>query len=581
MAEPLLHSKLLYGLNDRPPLPKAAVLGLQHVLTMFGSTVAVPLLFAPVLWPIPEGLVPELAESLRQQQIANAALLISSVMLCSGIATLIQSTIGSRLPIIQGVSFSFIAAFFGIIAATLDATPIDWAAAQSSVEGMRRELTLWQDNGAAAMRYIAGAVIGGALIEIVIGFSGLMGLVRRVLSPVVVGPVIMLIGLALYPFGAEKAASDWPISILTLVLIVLCAFILGRLNIFFRMFPMLIAILGAVAVCAVLSGLDVFQAAGVTPGGVAIAPHPARPDLSAFNQSDWFRTGTVFFPWGMPEFKTAFFVAVLAGYLASMIESFGDYHACKNIADPEGKDPTPAEISRGIGCEGIGCALTGVFGGFSSTSYSENVGLVGLTKVGSRYVVQIGAVLLILLGLFGKFGALAAAIPTPVVGGLYCAMFGLIAAVGVRQFAKADLTSDRNLFVGGFALFMGLSLPYYFANGGADAVTAHFAGLAERGSLATNWAEGIASVINALGNNGMGVAAVLGIVLDNVIPGTRSERGLEPRPSTLVPEADDVDVPTDRPDAAKLAAPVSPAPPAPKTQSAPKPKSDDASVFLE
>jgi xanthine/uracil permease len=561
---------LLYGLDDRPPLGKAVVLGVQHVLTMFGSTVAVPLLFAPVLWPIAETLPADVAEAMRDLRATNTALLISSVMLCSGVATLIQSTVGSRLPIIQGVSFSFIAAFFAIIAATLEATPIDWGAALLSQDALDAALTTWQDNGGAAMRNIAGAVIAGALLEMAIGFSGLMGLVRKVLSPVVVGPVIMLIGLALYQAGAPVAASYWPVSILTLVLIVLCSFMLGRLNIVFRMFPMLIAILGAVAVCAALSGLDVFQAAGSTTDGVAIDPHPARPDLSAFHESDWLRTATVIFPWGYPTFQTAFIVAVLAGYLASMIESFGDYHACKNIAHPQGHDPTPAEISRGIGCEGVGCALTGVFGGFSSTSYSENVGLVGLTRVGSRYVVQIGAAVLVLLGLFGKFGALAAAIPTPVVGGLYCAMFGLIAAVGVRQFARADLTSDRNLFVGGFALFMGLSLPYYFANGGSEAVTAAFAGWVANGTLSAAWGEGLASSINALGGNGMGVAAVLGIVLDNVIPGTPEERGLvtrprKPMPSTLVPEADDVDRPE------------------PQAEASPKPKpaADSDSVFFD
>jgi xanthine/uracil permease len=123
--------------------------------------------------------------------------------------------------------------------------------------------------------------------------------------------------------------------------------------------------------------------------------------------------------------------------------------------------------------------------------------------------------MLILLGLFGKFGALAAAIPTPVVGGLYCAMFGLISAVGIRQFARADLASDRNLFIGGFALFMGISVPYYFANGGSESVTATF------------WS-GLDDVINAIGGTGMAVAAILGIVLDNVIPGTNQERGLQP-----------------------------------------------------
>ncbi|MEO1237428.1 MAG: solute carrier family 23 protein, partial [Planctomycetota bacterium] len=448
--------------------------------------------------------------------------------------------------IVQGVSFSFLAAFFGIIAA-VTADPERYPG--------------------SPMQYIAGAVIAGAVVEIVIGFSGLMGLVRRVLSPVVVGPVIMLIGLALYRAGAPVASSYWPIAVLTMVLIVLCSFVLARLSVVFRMFPMLLAILGAVGACAALAYLEVFPGAGESIVGEAVEAHPARPDLAAFEVSPWVRTADVVFPWGLPKFETAFIVAVLAGYLASMIESFGDYHAVKQVAAPDknGGDPTSGEISRGIGCEGIGCALTGVLGGFSSTSYSENVGLVGLTRVGSRYVVQIGAVVLILLGVFGKFGALAAAIPTPVVGGLYCAMFGLIAAVGVRQFARADLTSDRNLFVGGFALFMGLSLPYYFENGGAEAVTAYFATLGTE-ATADRWRIA-GEAVNAIGGNGMGVAAVLGIVLDNLIPGTPAERGLAPRTaSTLVPEADDVDAPpaTDDPT------------PATKTN-----RPDEPSVFTE
>ncbi|MEM6470317.1 MAG: solute carrier family 23 protein [Planctomycetota bacterium] len=459
-------TKILYGLDDRPPPVKALVLAAQHVLTMFGSTVAVPLLLGPAM-------------GMDSTQIA---LLISSVMLCSGVATLIQSTFGSRLPIIQGVSFSFLAAFFFIIA-TLHP------------EGETVE-------AGTAMPYIAGAVIVGAILEIIIGFSGLMGQIRRVLSPVVVGPVIMLIGLALYEAGAPVAASYWPISILTMILIAAFSFVLSRYHTVFRMFPLLLAILVAVAVCAACSMLGIFG-----------SDHPARPSLEAYQQATWVRFDDVVFPWGVPKFELGFIIAVTAGYLASMIESFGDYHACKQMAG--GGDPTASEISRGIGCEGIGCAFTGIFGGFSSTSYSENVGLIGLTRVGSRYVVQIGAVLLILLGLFGKFGALAAAIPQPVVGGLYCVMFGLISAVGIRQFARADLGSDRNLFIGGFALFMGISVPYYFKNGGSNAVTDTFP-------------NGVDDVINAIGQTGMAVAAILGIALDNLIPGTKVERGLEP-----------------------------------------------------
>lgn len=503
-------SGIIYGLDDKPPIGRAIALAGQHVLTMFGSTVAIPLLFGPALWPV------EAAASAAEQaaqtiaQANNIATLISSVMLCSGLATLIQATFGSRLPIIQGVSFSFIAPFFGIIGACADRNA----------------------SGAEMMQYIAGSIIAGAVIEIFIGFSGLMGAIRRMLSPVVVGPVIMLIGLALFQHGAPKAGTDWPISGLTILMVIVFSLVLSRKNIVFRMFPMLLAIAISCLVCWMLSAAGVFG-----------PQHPSRVSFDAFEHAKWLRIDPreVIMPWGAPRFELAFFVAVLAGYLASMIESFGDYHACSQMAG--GGDPTPKQISRGIGCEGIGCALTGVLGGFSSTSYSENIGLVGLTKVASRYVVQIGAVILILLGLFGKFGALAATIPGPVVGGLYCALFGLISAVGIQQLAKCDLTADRNLFIAGFSLFMGLSVPAYFAAVGDVANIQPGKMLALYKPTAEGWlamlSEGLRGVIVAVGSTGMAVAALIGIVLDNLIPGTAKERGLE-YPSLLVPEGGDV-----------------------------------------
>ena len=257
--------------------------------------------------------------------------------------------------------------------------------------------------------------------------------------------------------------------------------------------------------------------------------HPSYVRLDAFNESPWVRTEGIVFPWGRPTFNLAFTIAALAAYLASMIESFGDYHACSNMAG--GGDPTEKQISRGIGFEGIGCLVTGVLGGFSSTSYSENIGLVGLTKVGSRYVVQIGAVLLILLGFLAKFGALAAAIPGPVVGGLYCALFGLISAVGVQQLAKCDLTSDRNLFIAGLSLFMGLSVPAYFSTV-SDAATiaggqtmATYMPTAE--PLLSRLNPEVSQIVVAIGSTGMAVAAIIGLLLDNLIPGTKKERGLE------------------------------------------------------
>ncbi len=162
--------------------------------------------------------------------------------------------------------------------------------------------------------------------------------------------------------------------------------------------------------------------------------------------------------------------------------------------------PSEQMISRGIRAEGVGCFFTGLFGGFASTSYSENIGLIGITRVASRYVVTIGSFVLIFLGVFGKFGALAATLPGPVVGAMYCALFGLIAAIGVQQVARCDLRSDRNLLVIGFSLFMGLSLPAYFTG------VPEFGFAAQK--IVITWAPWLADMINIVGSTGMAVAAI-------------------------------------------------------------------------
>ena len=475
--------EMLYGLDDRPPWGRAIVLAAQHVLTMFGATVSVPLLLGPSMG----------------MDAKELGVLISSVMLCSGLATWIQVSYGSGLPIIQGVSFSFLGAFFAIIG-----------------EGNRQA---WSHQ--EMMQYIAGAILIGAFFEMAIGFTGLVGHLRRFLSPVVIGPVIMLIGLSLFQHGAPKAAAHWPTGVATILLVMIFSLLLSQKYLFFRLFPVLAALVAIVVVCWFLSITGVYPQLIEIAGGETHVPHPAYVDLEAARNTAWIRANPadVFLPWGMPRFHFGFAIAALAGYLASMVESFGDYHACSRMAG--GGDPTAQQISRGIGCEGIGCLLTSLFGGFSSTSYSENIGVVGLTKVGSRFVVQIAAVLLVLLGIFGKFGAFAAAIPGPVVGGLYCSLFGLIAAVGIQQLAKADLHSDRNLFIAGFSLFMGLSVPAFF-----DGSTA---GLYPPGPqpLLDSMPGFFAEIVKSIGTTGMAVAAICGIVLDNLVPGTDQERGLK------------------------------------------------------
>ncbi len=450
-----------YGLEDVPrPWPRALGLGLQHVLTAFGATIAVPLILGPAM----------------EMDTAQIGLLVSSVFIASGIATILQVTLGTRLPIVQGVSFAFLVPFFAIIAA---------------------------QPGAQAMQYIAGAILLGGVVEATIGFSGLFGVVRRYITPITIGPVIALIGLSLFGAAADNAAGNWWIALLTIVLIFAFSLVLAPRFQFFSLFPILLAVVTAYVVSWVLTATGVFgegSAAAVTFGGLADAP--------------WFRNvvgeQNILLPWGAPIFDLGFFIAVLAAYLASAIESFGDYHAVARLSNA-GR-PTDRQVNRGIGMEGVACFITGLVGGFASTSYSENIGLVGITKVASRVVVVIGGAALIVLGFVYKIGAIIATIPTPIVGGLYCALFGLIAAVGLSNLQQADMDSQRNLLIAGFILFMGLVVPNYIGN------------VPDEWTLfGVDW---LTDLMRSIGGSGIAVAAILGLLLDNLIPGTDAERGV-------------------------------------------------------
>lgn len=453
---------LIYGIDDVPPPAVGLALGLQHYLTMFGSTVAIPLILAG-----PLGIEGD-AEKLGW--------LIGTMFFVSGITTLLQTTLGNRLPIVQGGTFSFL-------------TPTITICGMASLAEAGFEVR---------MQTVQGAIIVGALVEIVLGYSGLVGRLRRFIGPITIAPTIALIGLALFPIGAPKAGEHWGIGGLTIGLIILFSQVLRRRHRVFELFPVLMGIVGAWAVAAVLSAVGVFE-----PG------HPAYTSLARVDAAPWVR---VPYPlqWGMPQFEVAAIVGILAGYMASVVESIGDYFSCARLAGAP--VPDKKTISRGIGMEGVGCFIAGLFGtGNGTTSYSENIGAIGLTRVGSRRVVQYGAVIMLVLGATAKFGALFTTIPGPVVGGMYCALFGVITAVGLSNLQFVELNSPRNLFILGFAFFMGLSLPAYFKAApldfGADLV----------------W---LANIVNTIGTTSMAVGAIIAMVLDNIIPGTEHERGL-------------------------------------------------------
>jgi nucleobase transporter 1/2 len=520
---------LIYGIDDKPPFLSSLGLGFQHYLTMFGSTVAIPLILSQPLGldKDPEGL----------------GWLICTMFFVSGITTLLQTTLGNKLPIVQGGTFSFLGPTIAICTmATLSDANI--AAGLVGVTGEELIRETWQ----IRLQHVQGAIIIGAVAEIAIGYSGLVGKMLRFIGPVTIAPTIALIGLCLFKFGAPLAGTHWPIGGLTIFLIILFSQYLRTKHRFFELFPILLAIVLAWGVASVCTALGVFQGAEIDQAGnVIAAAHPAYVSTATLEASPWFRLPTPF-QWGWPQFGVAAAVGMFAGYVASMIESVGDYYACARLAGAP--PPDKKTVNRGIGMEGIGCLIAGIFGtGNGTTSYSENIGAIALTRVGSRRVVQAGALIMIVMGVVGKFGGLFTTIPGPIVGGMYCAMFGMIASVGLSNLQFVNLNSGRNLFIIGFAFFMGLSLPEFFTGkvlchevGGfyecTEVLRIRASTLVPIDVVGSSWAPmwlqdivgrispSIDTIVSTIGRTGMAVGALIAVILDNTVPGTLEDRGI-------------------------------------------------------
>ena len=452
--------QLVYGIDDRPPTPILILAGAQHVLTLFGATTLVPLIFGPAM-------------GMTTQQIGA---FIGCVYFSMGIATLIQThpKLGSGLPIVQGSSFSFIPPIMTIIGAYKALGPD------------------------VVMQYIGGSLLIGGLVLSLLGYSKLIGHVRKFITPVVIGATIMAIGFTLAPFAIQfNAANYWPISLLVVALVFF--FSLCSKNKYCNIFAVLGSITIAYLICLALSLSGIFQEG-----------HAAYVNLINVAAAPWIRY-KLFMPWGVPKFSGLAIGAISAGFFCVMIESIGDYHNCSYAAGID--DPTPEQINKGIGAEGIGCALSGVLGSVGTTSYTENIGLIGLTGVASRHVVRAGAVILIILSLVGKLGALIATMPSPVIGGAYITLFGTIGALGIQNLMRADMGSQRNVLIVGFSFLMALGLP-----GWVEPNQALFAG-----ALGNTFG----GMIWAIMKTPMAVAGILAAICDNVIPGTDEERGIK------------------------------------------------------
>jgi uracil-xanthine permease len=481
---------IVYPLGSKPKWGLAVLLGIQQYLTMFGATVLIPFIVGGAM-------------GLPGDQLA---LLISTIFFTSGLCTLIQqSPLGNKLPVVQGGTFSFLGPTFAIIGLV----------AAKKLSGPE---PLWQ----IQIQEVAGAIMIASVVEIVLGYTGIMGQVRKIISPIVIGPTIAMIGLALFGIGAPWMATNWIISLITLIALILYSQVFSHKSKVFMLFPVLLAI----ATGWIFSLLGTVT--GLIPAGNAAN---LAGKLQLISDAAWLSfKPMVPFKWGVPEFGSATLWAgvfgMLAGYLASMIESIGDYYACARIS--EAPVPTGRMISRGLGAEGLGCLIAGILQTCNgTTTYSENIGSIGLTKVASRRVIRCGAAVMLVIPIIGKFGAILATLPMPVVGAMFVGLFGMIASVGLSNLQIVNLNNSRNLFIIGLSFFAGLSVPFWFTPH-YDVATAKIVSGALAWGTPGSFINVVGNIFQAILSTGMAVTAIVGIVLDNLLPGaTRAERGLE------------------------------------------------------
>ncbi|XP_063682846.1 solute carrier family 23 member 1-like isoform X2 [Bolinopsis microptera] len=504
-----IRKQLKFPVDKSPGVAMAFLLGFQQYLIMFGPTFAIPVILSPSLC---------IATNVE----AKGQLLNTMFVMC-GLATLLQIFFGTRLPIIQSGSY----VFFAVAAGIMSKSPCqkEYFVQDENGNNVTQD---WDPNWHKRMAELQGNLMAASVLQMILGGFGLVGFLLKIIGPITITVLISLIGLCLAGVAAGSASQNWGIALLMVALVTLFSEYLKNVPVplpyvtysrgsgakfqvaWLKLFSTLSIILSLIivwALCGILTATDTFAEG-----------NPARvTDLKKrIDEASWF-----YFPYpgqfGTPIVTVGGFVGMVAGVIGGVIESIGDYYACAKLA---GAPPPPKYVlNRGILLEGVGCFLTGLCGpGVGVTSYSENIGAIALTKVGSRTVILCSAILMLIIGLIGKVGIFFASMPEPIIGGMYLVMFGIIAAVGISNLQFVDLTSSRNVFIIGVSLYIGLVVPMWAEKVMADDEL--------KGAIQTGNEE-FDQLVAVILTSGMIIGAVIACFLDNTIPGTDKERGME------------------------------------------------------
>ncbi len=432
-----------HPVDERLPTGKLAALGLQHVLVMYAGAVAVPLIVGRALKLSPE----------------QVAMLISADLFCCGLVTLIQSLgatqwFGIKLPVMMGVTFASVAP----MVAMANTTP-----------------------GAAGAQIIFGSIIGSGVVAILI--APLVSRMLRFFPPVVTGTIIAVIGISLMriginwifgnPFGPTAPSIVNPEHTKWLADAAAAAAAPGST---LAPVPKGLALvgsvpnpkyadLGGVGIAALvlasilliskfgkgfLSNISVLL--GIVIGG-AVATSMGLMNFDKVAKAEWFAL-VLPLQFGMPVFDPVLILTMSLVMIVVMIESTGMFLA---LGEMTGKAVSQPDLARGLRTDGLGTLIGGLFNTFPYTSFSQNVGLVALTGVRSRFVCVAGGIILIVLGLLPKMAALVESLPTVVLGGAGLVMFGMVAATGIRILAGVDFKGNRfNALIVAISLGIGM-----------------------------------------------------------------------------------------------------------------------------
>ena len=422
-------SSTIHPVDEKLPTGKLAALGLQHVLVMYAGAVAVPLIVGRALKLSPQ----------------DVAYLISADLFCCGLVTLIQSLgatqwFGIRLPVMMGVTFASVAP----MVAMANANP-----------------------GELGAQLIFGSIIGAGIISILI--APLVSRMLRFFPPVVTGTIIAVIGISLMriginwifgnPFGptapnivtpehkqwldAAAAAANAPGSILPAMPKDLALLPKMPNPKYAELTGVGIAALVLVSILVIARFAKGFVAnisvlLGIVIGGV-VATAMGLMNFDKVGKAAWFDV-IMPFHFGMPIFEPVLILTMTLVMIVVMIESTGMFLA---LGDMTEKKVDQAALTRGLRTDGLGTLIGGIFNTFPYTSFSQNVGLVAVTGVKSRFVCVAGGLILVALGLLPKMAALIESLPTVVLGGAGLVMFGMVATTGIRILGNVDFKNNR------------------------------------------------------------------------------------------------------------------------------------------